>query len=181
MLIVLAEYSFMLSYVQMDLVILDHNSYALKIGLESIILVLFWFDTILQKYVKSFDIIGKKKCSSSTGGSSSIFSSPSTSSSSSTTPPMTPGPSSPSASFAAVPLSSFSSTSHARSFPPTYLFRHCLSSHGYSSFHSMVGSSMILFPVTFNQTGIIINVVFCVSAVISRSLWLLLWRSLASC
>ena len=28
--------------------------------------------------------------------------------------------------------------------------------------NNMIGSSMILFPVTFNQHGIIINVLFCV-------------------
>jgi amino acid permease len=29
--------------------------------------------------------------------------------------------------------------------------------------NSMIGSSMILFPVTFNQSGILVNVLFCVT------------------
>ena len=47
--------------------------------------------------------------------------------------------------------------------------------------NSMIGSSMILFPVTFNQTGIIINVVFCVHIDLSRFSWLLSWLLLANC
>ena len=35
-------------------------------------------------------------------------------------------------------------------------------SSGIALANSMIGSSMILFPVTFNQTGIIINVLFMV-------------------
>ena len=47
--------------------------------------------------------------------------------------------------------------------------------------NSMIGTSMILFPVTFNQTGILVNVLFCVRPHTLRSSWRPSWLSPANC
>ena len=47
--------------------------------------------------------------------------------------------------------------------------------------NSMIGSSMILFPVTFNQTGIFVNVLFCVFLPLDRSSCQFSWPSPANC
>ena len=39
----------------MYLVILDEQNYALKLSLETVILLILWVDTVLLKYIKSFD------------------------------------------------------------------------------------------------------------------------------
>ena len=46
---------FILSYIFMYLVILDEQNYALKLSLETVILLILWVDTVLLKYIKSFD------------------------------------------------------------------------------------------------------------------------------
>ena len=47
--------------------------------------------------------------------------------------------------------------------------------------NSMVGSSMIIFPVSFNDTGIIVNVIFVVILPPISSSWLPSWLSHANC
>ena len=52
---------FVLSYTFMYLVILDNNRYALKISLEACILFVFWADTIMLKYINTFDRLDQPK------------------------------------------------------------------------------------------------------------------------
>lgn len=51
---------FLLSYSFMYLVVLDAEHYALKIGLESAILLVFFFDTFMDFYTLSFDHFKRK-------------------------------------------------------------------------------------------------------------------------
>ena len=53
-------FMFLLGYAFMYLVILDNQSFALKIALESSILVVFIIDNSIDFYCKSFDILKKK-------------------------------------------------------------------------------------------------------------------------
>lgn len=52
--------TFLLAYTYMFLVILDNESYILKISLETSILLLFLFDTFIDFYCKSYDKFKKK-------------------------------------------------------------------------------------------------------------------------
>ena len=52
---------YLLSYVFMYTVILDsQETYSTKIAVEGTILVLFWVDVFMRKYVKTFDKFGKR-------------------------------------------------------------------------------------------------------------------------
>lgn len=52
---------YLCSYIFMYMVIFnDEDYYAVKIGVESTLLCLFWADTFMRKYVKSFDKFGKR-------------------------------------------------------------------------------------------------------------------------
>ena len=52
---------FFFSYALMYLVVLDAKSFATKVGLETVILLVFWADLVMKKYLKKKDIIGKNK------------------------------------------------------------------------------------------------------------------------
>jgi hypothetical protein len=60
-----------LGFIFMYLVILDNESYGLKIGFEGSILSLFWLDTIILYYLKGFD--SRKKTIYSLYNKSKIF------------------------------------------------------------------------------------------------------------
>ena len=51
---------FVLSYIQMYLVSLDRKDAVVKIVVEGLILLIFWTDFIINKYILGLDITSKK-------------------------------------------------------------------------------------------------------------------------